>query len=136
MTTKYNSSFIINQADLAFMLRQIKIAEASSLAYSPAPVTILQAIMNEYGMSAEAASLSPFGLRTVDGTFNNLIEGQTNYGAADTLFPRLTDPVYVNDADGDTMPLGPPGSGAPTITTTITALQAAWLMLIRASFRI
>ncbi|MEQ1535734.1 MAG: peroxidase family protein [Burkholderiaceae bacterium] len=114
--SKYNTSFTINLADLAFMLRQIKIAEASSLAYSPAPVSILQAIMDEYSMSAEAASLSPFGLRTVDGTFNNLLPGQTNYGAADTLFPRLTDPVYINDTDNDTMPLGPPGSGAPTIT--------------------
>ena len=27
--------------------------------------------------------------------------GTSEYGAADTLFPRLTDPVYNNDGDGD-----------------------------------
>ncbi len=36
----------------------------------------------------------PFGLRTVDGTLNNLVTGQGEFGAADNLFPRLTDPVF------------------------------------------
>lgn len=112
----YTTPFTINKGDLAYMLRQIKIAEASSLAYNPVPKTILQAIMDEYGVTAANAAQLPAGLRTVDGTFNNLIPGQSTYGAADTLFPRLTTPVFVNDADGDTMPLGPPGSGAPIIT--------------------
>ena len=38
------------------------------------------------------------GLRTVDGSFNNLINfggiDQTEFGAADNVFPRLTDPVF------------------------------------------
>ena len=37
--------------------------------------------------------LLPYGLRTVDGSNNNLIEAQTSFGAADQVFPRMTDPV-------------------------------------------
>ncbi|AOF85245.1 hemolysin-type calcium-binding repeat family protein [Hydrogenophaga sp. RAC07] len=50
-----------------------------------------------------------FGLRTVDGSYNNLVQGQTDFGAADTLFPRLVDPVFLNDQDGDQINLGPGG---------------------------
>ena len=122
------SNFVVNAADLAYILKQIKIAEATSAGYTPAvaPVSILQAIMDAYGATAATAAQLPYGLRTVDGTFNNLLlaptgtpgtsdydPGSSEYGAADTLFPRLTDPVYYNDRDGDTMSFGPPGSGAP-----------------------
>ena len=100
------SSFTINQADLQFILRQIKIGEASSQAYNAAPKTIQQAIMDEYGLSASDAAIAPFGLRTVDGTFNSLVPGQSTFGAADTVFPRLTDPVYRNEGD-DVMQVGP-----------------------------
>ncbi|HEY3885072.1 MAG TPA: peroxidase family protein, partial [Vicinamibacterales bacterium] len=37
----------------------------------------------------------PWGLRTVDGTLNNLVPGQSGFGAADNSFPRLTDPVFL-----------------------------------------
>src|SRR3712207_6852669 len=30
----------------------------------------------------------PWGLRTVDGTCNNLVPGQAHFGAADAVFPR------------------------------------------------
>ena len=50
---------------------------------------------------AADAAIAPFGLRTVDGSFNSLVAGQSKFGAADTLFPRLTDPVYRNETDGD-----------------------------------
>jgi Ca2+-binding RTX toxin-like protein len=95
------TSFNINQADLAFILKQIQIAEATSEGYTPIipPVSILQAIMDAYGLDATDAALAPFGLRTVDGTYNNLAsEATSTLGAADTLFPRLTDPQYVNDS--------------------------------------
>jgi Ca2+-binding RTX toxin-like protein len=95
------------RADLQFMLDQIVIAENHSGAYGTPSQGILDQIAN---------SRLPFGLRTVDGTFNNLVQGQTNFAAADQNFPLLLDQVFLNDADGDIMPLGPPGSGAPTIT--------------------
>ena len=38
--------------------------------------------------------LLSFGLRTVDGSCNNLLPGQGSFGAADLAFPRLTTPVF------------------------------------------
>ena len=114
-----STSFNVNQNDLEFILKQIKIAEATSAAYSAAPKTQTQAIMDAYGVTPAVAQQLPYGLRTVDGTYNSLIAGQSELGAADTLFPRLTDPVFRNDQDGDVMPLGP---GAPTISNTNYAL--------------
>jgi Ca2+-binding RTX toxin-like protein len=95
------SSFNINKADLEFILKQIKIAEATSEGYTPAtaPISIVQSIMDTYGFSAANAAIAPYGLRTVDGTFNNLLPGQSKFGAADTLFTRLTDPVYLKEGD-------------------------------------
>ena len=58
----------------------------------------------------------PNGLRTVDGSYNNLIAGRETWGASGEPMPRLFDPNYINDADGDTMPFGPPG--APIVTNT------------------
>ncbi len=110
-------SFNVNKADLEFILKQIKIAESTSAAYTATPLTMLQALQTLFpDVSVTDAAILPFGLRTVDGSDNNLLPGGSDFGAADTLFPRLTDPVFRNDADGDQMPLGPPGSGAPTIT--------------------
>ena len=83
------SSFNVNVHDLEFILKQIKIAEDHA-----GGKTLLQAIMDAYGTTAANAALLPAGLRTVDGSLNSLVAGQENFGAADTLFPRLTDPVY------------------------------------------
>jgi Ca2+-binding RTX toxin-like protein len=73
-----------NKSDLEFILKQIFIAEAN----------------------ADGASLSdllpnsqvPFGLRTVDGSFNNLVNGQSEFGASDNAFPRLLDPSFLSPA--------------------------------------
>jgi Ca2+-binding RTX toxin-like protein len=114
------TSFNVNKADLEKILLQIKIAEDTSIGYTPltATKTIIQSIMDAYGISAANAAQLPAGLRTVDGTFNSLIPGRSTIGAADTLLPRLTDPVFVNDADGDQMSFGSPAPGAPVITIT------------------
>jgi Animal haem peroxidase/FG-GAP-like repeat/RTX calcium-binding nonapeptide repeat (4 copies) len=94
------SSFNINKADLEFILKQIKLAESTSIGYTAAPLSIKQAIMDTYGLSASDAAIAPYGLRTVDGTYNNiLVEANKTLGAADTLFPRLTDPVYLDEGD-------------------------------------
>ena len=73
------------RSDLEFILQQILIAEQHA-----AGADLLSLLPN---------SLVPFGLRTIDGSFNNLIQGQREFGAADNLFPRLTDPVF-QDACG------------------------------------
>jgi Ca2+-binding RTX toxin-like protein len=100
----YNTSFIVNLADLAKILEQIKIAERHAAGENLVDI-----------IGADNALL-PMGLRTVDGSYNHLLPGQELAGSADQLFPRLLDPVYRNDQDGDVMPLGPPGG--PQVTNT------------------
>ncbi|NLF32953.1 MAG: hypothetical protein GX591_18970 [Planctomycetes bacterium] len=78
-------SFI--ESDLRFVLDQILISEAHA---AGGDLTLLIA-------NTELA----LGLRTVDGTFNNLIDGRTDFGAADMTFPRMLDPVF-RGADGGT----------------------------------
>jgi hypothetical protein len=90
------SSFNVNRHDLEYILTQIKIAETHS---SNPGMTLVEAIQQYYNISAADAALLPAGLRTVDGSDNNLLPGQEKYGAADTLFPRLLDPVYKNEND-------------------------------------
>ena len=83
------------RSDLEFILQQILIAEAHASGANPA--------------SLVPNTFAPFGLRTVDGTYNNLMPGQSEFGAADNPFPQLVDPAFVNEADGDTINLGPGG---------------------------
>jgi Ca2+-binding RTX toxin-like protein len=75
------------KSDLQFILEQIQIAEAH------ASGTPLQDQITDVTL--------PFGLRTVDGSNNNLLPGQSQFGAADTLFPRATTPMFLIDDDGD-----------------------------------
>ncbi len=69
------------RSDLDFILAQIKIAEAHASG---------EPLFGENGM-IPANNIS-WGLRTVDGTNNNL--ENPYYGAADQPFPRLLDPDY------------------------------------------
>ncbi|TKD50761.1 peroxidase family protein [Sphingomonas baiyangensis] len=106
------TSFIVNLADLTKILEQIKVAELHA---STPGMSLLQAIQQYFGVSAANAALLPVGLRTVDGRDNNLLPGNSEYGAADTLFPRMTTPRYLNDTDGDSIDFDGAGPG-PTLT--------------------
>jgi len=91
--------FTVTPADLAFILKQIKIAEAHSAALAaqgPGPSTdpVRCQSMIGTGPNQIESPLISFGLRTVDGSCNNLQPGQATYGAADQTFPRLTDPAF------------------------------------------
>ena len=59
---------------------------------------------------------SSLGLRTVDGSFNNLVPGQQFFGAADQQFPRLLDPSF-QTAEAVPPGFGPPGSTSYTQTS-------------------
>jgi hypothetical protein len=48
----------------------------------------------------------PWGLRRVDGSNNNLLEGRENFGAADQPFPSLLPQQFRNEGD-DSMSFGP-----------------------------
>ncbi|WP_085706162.1 peroxidase family protein [Pseudomonas sp. B8(2017)] len=90
------------RSDLNFILDQIKIAEADANG-----ADILSLLPN---------IRAPLGLRAVDGSNNNLMNlngiNNTQYGAADNVFPRVTDPVF-NPAEG--APAGFFGPGSPAI---------------------
>src|SRR5262249_51398629 len=58
----------------------------------------------------------PFGLRTVDGSFNHLTPNQTAFGAADQIFPRLTPAVFRPGEPFDPDRDGP----APAVPTSYT----------------
>jgi beta-lactam-binding protein with PASTA domain len=78
------AGFALNAGDLRFIFRQIQIAQAHSAGgalFGPGPNQV-----NEVRL--------PFGLRTVDGSFNHLDADKTRFGASDQLFPRMTDPVF------------------------------------------
>ena len=102
--------FTVTPSDLAFILKQIKIAEAH-VANTTELTGPCGALVGTGPDQIESPLLS-FGLRTVDGTCNNLQPGQETFGAADQPFPRLTTPVF-NEAEDSTVPgigpVGPPG---------------------------
>ncbi|MFE8887183.1 peroxidase family protein [Pseudarthrobacter enclensis] len=81
------SGFTVTPADLAYILKQIKIAEAhvANTTSSTGPCGALIGT----GPNQLASPLLSHGLRTVDGSCNNLQPGQESYGASDQVFPRL-----------------------------------------------
>lgn len=114
----------INQHDLEFILRQIKIAEANSIAHSGNDAKALTNIwVDELGnvvpegtagaTLAISAEHVPYGLRTVDGSFNNLGAGRENWGAVDQPFLDLLGDEW-RVTDGDTFQIR---TGQNTFTT-------------------
>ncbi|GAA2514561.1 peroxidase family protein [Pilimelia columellifera] len=103
--------FNLNPSDLKFILQQIRIAEAHA-----AGGELLGSGPDQIPNAARQGAELPFGLRTVDGTLNNLTAGKGGFGAADRAFPRLTDAdhragePWAADPDGP----GPLAVGAPT----------------------
>ncbi|WP_300972930.1 peroxidase family protein [Sphingomonas sp. LHG3406-1] len=71
------------RSDLDFILKQIKIAEAHS---SGQPLYGTNGLIPTYNLS--------WGLRTVDGSYNNLLPGREYWGAADQPFPAHVDPSF------------------------------------------
>jgi Ca2+-binding RTX toxin-like protein len=98
--------FTVTPADLAFILQQIKIAEAHVA--TTTPETGLCSTLIGPGPDQIASPLLSLGLRTVDGSCNNLEPGQEHYGAADQAFPRLV-PAQFNAAESVPPGFGPPG---------------------------
>lgn len=97
----------LTKHDLTFILNQIKIAEAHA---AGGDLAALVAGYNGNDGFAQA-HLLPYGLRTVDGSYNNLLPGRENWGAADQSFPGIFTPEYINDADGDRYDFNPAPNG-------------------------
>ncbi|MDJ0339903.1 peroxidase family protein [Cryobacterium sp. PH31-O1] len=98
--------FAVTASDLAYILKQIKIAEAH-VANTTSATGPCGALVGT-GANQIASPLLSLGLRTVDGSCNNLQPGQETFGAADQVFPRLTTTSF-RDADPVLPGFGPTG---------------------------
>ncbi len=78
--------FNLNASDLRFILKQIKISERH--AFEATAANPCGTLLGSGPDQVPTTSL-PWGLRTVDGTCNNLVAGRNRFGAADQQFPRL-----------------------------------------------
>jgi beta-lactam-binding protein with PASTA domain/Ca2+-binding RTX toxin-like protein len=99
-TAPVGNGFSINAEDVRFIFHQIQVAQfhaAGNPLLGPGPFQV-----NGVGNPAGNPQL-PVGLRTVDGSFNNLVPvpDQHLFGAADLLFPRVTTAVF-RDAEAGT----------------------------------
>ena len=93
-----SQGFNINAEDLRFIFQQILVAQehaSGGTLLGPGPLQVHDPQL-------------PVGLRTVDGSFNNLVPGQESFGAADLLFPRLTTPLF---RPAQPLPFDPDGPG-------------------------
>ncbi|WP_161498978.1 peroxidase family protein [Cryobacterium aureum] len=97
--------FAVTTSDLAFILKQIKIAEAH-VANTTSATGPCGALVGS-GPNQIASPLLSLGLRTVDGSCNNLQPGQDQFGASDQVFPRMATPLFT-EADVTPSGFGPP----------------------------
>ncbi|WP_374087357.1 choice-of-anchor D domain-containing protein [Methylomicrobium lacus] len=118
-TSSVGSGFTVTAADLAFILQQIKIAEFH--AANATPTNLCGALVGS-GPNQIPDPLLSFGLRTVDGSCNNLQKGQETFGASDQVFPRLTTPNFNRSTEGIAADFFGPGSPAiPPSTYAVTS---------------
>ncbi|GJD96086.1 peroxidase family protein [Methylobacterium iners] len=113
----------LNHQDLTFILKQIRIAEAHASGIDLRELrvdAVTGAFLSDRGLydadgvwqgegdppRAVPDPHTPYGLRTVDGTFNNIVPGRENWGASGEPMPQMFRPSHLDDADGDRMPLG------------------------------
>ncbi|EKF60343.1 heme peroxidase, partial [Agrobacterium albertimagni AOL15] len=116
----------LNKNDLDFILRQIKIAEAHVAASNAGtdPRIALEQLVS--------SPLLPYGLRTVDGSFNNFQPGMTRFGSADQPMVRLLDAQFstaeVNPRTGLPTSYGQPSGSVydsqPRIISNLVADQS------------
>jgi len=101
------NGFVINDDDLRFIFKQIQVAQAHA-----AGGTLLGPGPNQVNSQAapNGDPQLPMGLRTVDGSYNNLVQipDQHMFGAADLPFPRKTSSVF---RDAQPLPFDPDGPG-------------------------
>ena len=106
------AGFTVTAGDLSFILKQIKIAErhTTTLTASNPCGTLLNnpGGVNDGIPDAEQVPdiITSYGLRTVDGSCNNLKDATTTkFAASDQVFPRLTNPVWRAPSADPTFPV-------------------------------
>jgi hypothetical protein len=83
-TAPVGAGFVLNTGDLRFIFHQIEIAEAHAAGGE----------LLGLGPNQVPEVRIPWGLRTVDGSFNHLAADNRTFGSADQAFPRLTAPLF------------------------------------------
>ncbi|MDB5539512.1 MAG: hypothetical protein JWQ89_1239 [Devosia sp.] len=123
------------RSDLDFILAQIKVAEKHA-AYTANPLDPNAAPLYGVGAAGQAGSVPTYtlsiGLRTVDGQYNNLLQGQEKWGAADMQFPELLDPTF---RPGENVPANFLPPGAPAVPTSYAPSNNPGSMVFDSSLR-
>ena len=133
--TPVGQGFTVTPSDLAFILKQIRIAERHSRAIqgtepsavpNPSPTTDPDYCQSMVGSGPDQIpdALTAYGLRTVDGSCNNLIPGREKFASADQPFPRYTNPVF-SSAEG--VPAGFFGPGSPAVASSTYAQKKGYV---------
>jgi len=115
-TAPVGQGFTVTSSDLSHILRQIQIAERHVAQNNEPGWLATHGVCDALVGSGPHQISSPLvadGLRTVDGSCNNLIHGQETFGASGEVFPRLTTPNF-RDAESVPPGFGPPGPPVPT----------------------
>ena len=116
------SGFTLTPGDLQFILKQIKIAEHHAATLTPAnPCGTLVGP----GPDQIPDALTSYGLRTVDGSCNNLLPGREKFAAADVPFPRLAGSPVFRQAEG--VPAGFLGPGSPAVPSSSYAQKKGFV---------
>ena len=109
-TAPVGNGFVVTAGDLSFILKQIKIAERHSATFTDDnPCGTLIGPASDQVPDA----LTAYGLRTVDGSCNNLFPGRETFAAADVPFPHLAAPIF-RDAEPIAFQVSPDPVGTPT----------------------
>src|SRR5882762_3241516 len=97
-TAPVGAGFAIDAEDLRFIFHGIEIAQEHSVTRTATNTcgTLLGPGPNQVNLFGTPNAQLPLGLRTVDGSCNNLVAvpDQHLFGASDVLFPRLTVPNF------------------------------------------
>ncbi|WP_092919148.1 peroxidase family protein [Agrococcus baldri] len=112
--TDEDPSFVLNQNDLEFILRQIQISEAHAAdQQNPSNYTLLCGNPQDATGTCVPDVMRPAGVRTVDGSYNNLFVGRSAWGSGLQEFPRMLDPVWREGEPAPSQEAPPNFGGTP-----------------------
>jgi putative cell wall-binding protein/Ca2+-binding RTX toxin-like protein len=107
LATETEPTFRLIPSDLEFILKQVEISEAHAYAIETGDegYSLLCASTQDTSGKCVRDPMLPHGLRTVDGSFNNL-EFDTTTGRSNKVMPRLL-PIRWREGQAAASPMGP-----------------------------
>lgn len=120
--------FNLNESDIRFILKQIRISErhAGTRSVSNPCGTLVGNDPDQIPTGTGQTIELPWGLRTVDGSCNHLTPGQENFGTSAQDFPRLLpkDLRLAEDGTSYTQISGPVRDSQPRVISNLVVSQA------------